>query len=222
MKKTQYQPDGYDLHRVRTQQILDEKFKQGDIKNIYIGEILEGLSEIKSFDERVKALRSNSNRSLNTFLLYAFSDFDYEITEKEINSIDYDIFEEDIALAPSDIFDEAKRFYVFKRTDLKPEAKLKVLGDMFSRIHPSEVELIKGMLTGKLAVKNITKNLVSTAFPDLFPEEEETPEPDVPVTPEPVTSVTAPVKKKAPAKPATKATGVKKTTPKKPVVKDTK
>jgi hypothetical protein len=157
-----------------TQEILDAKFRKGEIKRLFIGEILEGLAEVKTFPERVKALRANSERSLNTILMYTFKNEQHRITKEILDNLSYDetpIGDNDISLYPGNLHEVARRLYVFNRADLT-EMKLKrLLEDILETLHPSEREILIGVFKGKLPYKNITRNLVETAFPDLFVNE---------------------------------------------------
>lgn len=165
--------DEYDKHMLATQAILDDKFKNGKIKNLYIHEVLEGLAEITSIKERIEALRNNSDRSLNTLLMDTFREDRPRLTEKDIKALEYTPSDEnqDIALAPMNLYDTARRLYIFWREDISP-AKMKLLAvEILEGLHPIEAEIFKGMFIGKLPYKNVTKKLVSDAFPDLFAHE---------------------------------------------------
>lgn len=167
--------DEYDKHIQATQAILDDKFKKGTIQNMYIGEVLEGLSVIPAFPERVQALKNNSDRSLNTILQVTFKNDRPRLSGKDIESIEYrpTFSDDDVSIAPMNLYDTAKRLYVFYRDDLTTDQMKKIAFEILSNLHPSEAELFKGIFAGKMPVKNITKNLVETAFPDLFDGEGE-------------------------------------------------
>jgi hypothetical protein len=176
-------------HTLITQRIIDEKFKKGEIKNMYIPEVLEGLNEIEDFNERVETLRKNSERSLNTILLATFNDIRPVITSEDIESITYKpaYSGEDYSIAASTLFDVAKRFYVFYREDVSLEKMKMIAGSILENLHPNEADIFKAIFTGVLPYENITPELVSTAFPEFniscrkiereLPEVDEVPEP---------------------------------------------
>jgi len=188
--------DEYDKHMHATQAILDNKFKSGKIQNMYIGEVLEGFSEIPGFKDRVIALQNNSDRSLNTILQVTYKNDRPRLSGNDIESIKYipASAEEDVSIAPMNLYDTAKRLYVFYREDMTVDQMKKVAFEILSNLHPSEAEIFKGIFAGKLPVANITKNLVESAFPGLFAGEKKVEEPK-------------PAKTKTPAKPGKKVIG---------------
>lgn len=167
--------DPHRKHELETQRILDEKFKRGAVKHLTVPEKLEGISEIKSFDERVKALRANSERSFNTILHYTYGDFKWVFTKEEILGLQYKEtpVDEDVSIQGTNLIQEARRLYVFlDGTKANKDRLQSILIQILENIHPDEAEILKGMFLGDIPYKNITKKLVSTAFPDLFPEDQ--------------------------------------------------
>lgn len=165
--------DQYTKHIKETQLILDEKFKKGEIHNMYIPEILEGINEIAEFDERVMALRNNSERSMNTVLQFTFSANKLRLTKSDIDSIEYTPAnaDDDVSIAATNLFDVAKRLYIFEREDL-PINKMKLIAtEILENLHPDEAVIFKGIFDGSMPYEFIDKKLVKTAFPDLFPGE---------------------------------------------------
>lgn len=163
--------DEYAKHARLTQQILDEKFAQGRIKKMSMDEVLEGINEIQDFDTRVQVLRNNSERSLNTLLLFTFDGVPWALSPEDVKTVKYrapDV-SEDQHVQGTDLYAEGKRLYVFRLDTLTRKKGLELLIEMLENIHPNEGEILKGMLLGKLPYTNITKDLVATAFPDLFP-----------------------------------------------------
>jgi len=162
--------DQYDRHAADTQRIINEKFKQGNVKNLYIPEILEGIDEIESFDDRVKALRANSDRSLNTILQVTFKEERPRLTAQDIEAIKYKpaYSGDDFSISPSTLYDVSRRVYIFYRTDITVAQMSKIAMEILSNLHPIEAEVFKGIFKGKMPYKNITKELVRAAFPDLF------------------------------------------------------
>lgn len=173
------QPKGYDdldRHLRATQQILDEKFKAGTLKNLFVPEMLQGISEIPSFGERVEAIRNNRNRSLNSVLHLTFGDFDFGFTAKEVEDIEYEptYAHDDYSIAPSSFTDPSvcRRLYRLTDPQLNKSRKLLMVADMLENLHPDEAEILKGIFKGSLPYKNITAKLVKTALSSLFPPEE--------------------------------------------------
>lgn len=174
--------DPHRLHELQTQQILDAKFKMGELSKLTIPEKLEGISEISSFGERVEALRMNSERSFNTILHYTYGNFKWKFTPEEIEEIEYKEPSDDIDVSVQgmNLVQEAKRIYIFLEESAADKKRLKnILIEMLENLHPDEGKILKGIFAGKVPYKNITKKLVATAFPDLFPgyieEEAKTP-----------------------------------------------
>jgi hypothetical protein len=174
-----------------TQKILDEKFKTGHLNNLSIPEKLETISKINPFSERVKALQANSERSLNTILLYTFGDYKWKFTKEDIDKLEYKEppADEDVFIQGTNLNQEAKRLYIFMEGEKASKEKLsEILLVMLENLHPDEGKILKGMFEGNSPYKNITKKLVTTAFPDLFPdykEEEKKPEGKSNPTPKP-------------------------------------
>jgi hypothetical protein len=174
-----------------TQKILDEKFKTGHLNNLSIPEKLETISKINPFSERVKALQANSERSLNTILLYTFGDYKWKFTKEDIDKLEYKEppADEDVFIQGTNLNQEAKRLYIFVEGEKASKEKLsEILLVMLENLHPDEGKILKGIFEGNSPYKNITKKLVTTAFPDLFPdykEEEKKPEGKSNPTPKP-------------------------------------
>jgi len=162
--------DEYAKHTRLTQQILDEKFAQGRIKKMAMDEVLEGINEIQNFDTRVQVLRNNSERSLNTLLLFTFDGVPWALSPEDVKTVKYRAPDasEDQHMQGTNLFVEGKRFYVFRLDTLTRKKGIELLTEMLENLHPNEGEILKGMLLGKLPYTNITKDLVATAFPDLF------------------------------------------------------
>jgi hypothetical protein len=141
---------------------------------MYIPEILEGLETITIFKERVEALKRNSDRSLNTVLYFTFKQDRPLLSGKELLAIEYKPSHEadDISISPMNLYDTAKRLYIFERKDIALNHMIKIATEILENLHPSEAEIFKGIFTGKMPYKGITKHLVQTTFPDLFAGEE--------------------------------------------------
>jgi hypothetical protein len=161
------------------------------LNNLSIPEKLETISKINPFSERVKALQANSERSLNTILLYTFGDYKWKFTKEDIDKLEYKEppADEDVFIQGTNLNQEAKRLYIFVEGEKASKEKLsEILLVMLENLHPDEGKILKGMFEGNSPYKNITKKLVTTAFPDLFPdykEEEKKPEGKSNPTPKP-------------------------------------
>ncbi|NCB50192.1 MAG: hypothetical protein EOM53_05940 [Alphaproteobacteria bacterium] len=183
--------DPHLYHEMLTKKILDEKFKTGHLNNLSIPEKLETISKINPFGERVKALQANSERSLNTILLYTFGDYKWKFTKEDIDKLEYKEppADEDVFIQGTNLNQEAKRLYIFMEGEKASKEKLsEILLVMLENLHPDEGKILKGIFEGNSPYKNITKKLVATAFPDLFPdykEEEKKPEGKSNPTPKP-------------------------------------
>lgn len=164
--------DVYRKHELETQRVMDEKFKEGNVKNLYIPEILEGLSEITSFKDRVAALRNNSEISLNTILHMAFRDERPLLTKDDVLSLEYNspFKDDDYSVSPSSLYAIAKRLYIFYRPDITKNKMKLLLLEMLENLHEDEAKILIGVFTGDIPYPNITKKLVASAFPDLWPE----------------------------------------------------
>lgn len=167
--------DEYDRHLEATQRILDDKFKNGLIKNIYIPEVLEGLNEIDDFEERVKALRNNSDRSLNTILQITFVEDRPILSGKMVAGLKYKApyGGDDYSIAASNLFGVSKRLALFYRSDIPVDKMKKIATEILENLHPTEGEIFKGIFAGVLPYKRVDKALVKAAFPDLFSHEVE-------------------------------------------------
>lgn len=183
--------DPHLYHEMLTKKILDEKFKTGHLNNLSIPEKLETISKINPFSERVKALQANSERSLNTILLYTFGDYKWKFTKEDVDKLEYKEppADEDVFIQGTNLNQEAKRLYIFMEGEKASKEKLsEILLVMLENLHPDEGKILKGIFEGNSPYKNITKKLVATAFPDLFPdykEEEKKPEGKSNPTPKP-------------------------------------
>lgn len=161
------------------------------MNNLSIPEKLETISKINPFSERVKALQANSERSLNTILLYTFGDYKWKFTKEDVDKIEYKEppADEDVFIQGTNLNQEAKRLYIFMEGEKASKEKLsEILLVMLENLHPDEGKILKGIFEGNSPYKNITKKLVATAFPDLFPdykEEEKKPEGNANPTPKP-------------------------------------
>lgn len=161
------------------------------MNNLSIPEKLETISKINPFSERVKALQANSERSLNTILLYTFGDYKWKFTKEDIDKLEYKEppADEDVFIQGTNLNQEAKRLYIFMEGEKASKEKLsEILLVMLENLHPDEGKILKGIFEGNSPYKNITKKLVATAFPDLFPdykEEEKKPEGKSNPTPKP-------------------------------------
>jgi hypothetical protein len=161
------------------------------LNNLSIPEKLETISKINPFSERVKALQANSERSLNTILLYTFGDYKWKFTKEDVDKLEYKEppADEDVFIQGTNLNQEAKRLYIFMEGEKASKEKLsEILLVMLENLHPDEGKILKGMFEGNSPYKNITKKLVATAFPDLFPdykEEEKKPEGKSNPTPKP-------------------------------------
>jgi len=161
------------------------------LNNLSIPEKLETISKINPFSERVKALQANSERSLNTILLYTFGDYKWKFTKEDIDKLEYKEppADEDVFIQGTNLNQEAKRLYIFMEGEKASKEKLsEILLVMLENLHPDEGKILKGIFEGNSPYKNITKKLVATAFPDLFPdykEEEKKPEGKSNPTPKP-------------------------------------
>jgi hypothetical protein len=161
------------------------------LNNLSIPEKLETISKINPFSERVKALQANSERSLNTILLYTFGDYKWKFTKEDVDKIEYKEppADEDVFIQGTNLNQEAKRLYIFMEGEKASKEKLsEILLVMLENLHPDEGKILKGIFEGNSPYKNITKKLVATAFPDLFPdykEEEKKPEGKSNPTPKP-------------------------------------
>lgn len=161
------------------------------MNNLSIPEKLETISKINPFSERVKALQANSERSLNTILLYTFGDYKWKFTKEDVDKLEYKEppADEDVFIQGTNLNQEAKRLYIFMEGEKASKEKLsEILLVMLENLHPDEGKILKGMFEGNSPYKNITKKLVATAFPDLFPdykEEEKKPEGKSNPTPKP-------------------------------------
>jgi hypothetical protein len=201
------------------QDYLDNKFKRGGVKKMSIDEILEGLNEIQDFDERVKALRSNSERNLNTILLYAFDGVQWVLTPEEVKAVKYKPSDDDDQfIQGTNLFQEARRLYIFRIPTLRKDRAVSLLTELLENLHPNEAKVLIGLITGEFPYQNITKDLVATAFPDLFlgyvpceskeegkQEEEKTEDPSLqasaPSSPKPAKTPKKPAAPKAPKTP---------------------
>lgn len=161
------------------------------MNNLSIPEKLETISKINPFSERVKALQANSERSLNTILLYTFGDYKWKFTKEDVDKLEYKEppADEDVFIQGTNLNQEAKRLYIFMEGEKASKEKLsEILLVMLENLHPDEGKILKGIFEGNSPYKNITKKLVATAFPDLFPdykEEEKKPEGKSNPTPKP-------------------------------------
>lgn len=170
-KKLLSDQEEYDKNVAMTQKILDDKFAQGRLTKLSMSEILEGINEVKTFEERVQVLRNNSERSLNTLLLFTFDGLPWALSPEDIRTLKYKVpsADDDVFIHGTNLHQEAKRFYIFRLDTLPRLRALHLLAEMLENLHPDEGEILKGMMLGSLPYENITKQLVAAAFPDLFP-----------------------------------------------------
>ena len=135
-------------------------------KSIY--EILVEVSEVTSFHERVKKLRSyNNNQPLKTILKYAFDPkIKFLLPE---GAPPYK--ENDFPDQQGNLYYSFKKLYLFVEggnpnlTDLKRE-------DLFigilETVDKDDAKVLIGMKDKTIPIKNITEKLAERAFPDIF------------------------------------------------------
>jgi hypothetical protein len=141
------------------------------MSKISIAKTLEKCCEFEKKDEKIAALRANADRSPIIFQILKYM-FDPNIKfllpkgSPPYKELDFD--------EPGRLYVEARKLYLFIEgghptlTQLKRES---LFISLLENISPEDAKLLVAMKEKKSPYKGLTKNLVSTAFPGLIPDE---------------------------------------------------
>ena len=133
-----------------------------------VTEILTEVGEVKTFAERVKALKAHEgNTALKTVLKYAYDPNIKFLLPEGTPPYKVNDFPDQQGL----LYNQVRRFYLFVEgghpnlTDLKRED---LFIGLLETIDKDDAKTIVGMKDKKIPIKNITPKLTERAFPDLF------------------------------------------------------
>lgn len=133
-----------------------------------VTEILTEVGEVKTFAERVKALKAHEgNAAVKAVLKYAFDpNIKFLLPEGEPPYKENDFPDQQGLL-----YNQIRRFYLFVEgghsglTDLKRED---LFIGLLETVDKDDAKTLIGMKDKKIPIKNITPKLTERAFPDLF------------------------------------------------------
>jgi len=150
-------------------------------ENISIHEILNKISKETSVKEKVKILQSYDSPPIRAVLRGAYDpNIKWLVPNSKPPYTPNDA--EDWDLAPLQLGTEIMKQinkYVALRKDNNWVVSVKtqtqthrenLFIEFIEGLHPTEVEVVFGMINRKLPYKGLTPKLVKTAFPDLLPE----------------------------------------------------
>jgi hypothetical protein len=134
-----------------------------------IGKILQRCMEFEKKEDKISALRANQSPAMLQILKYTFDpniNFLLPKGDPPYNPLEFD--------EPGRLYVEARKLYLFIEgghptlNQLKRESLFIAL---LENINPEDANLILAMKDKKSPLKGLTKNLVSTAFPGLIPDD---------------------------------------------------
>jgi hypothetical protein len=134
-----------------------------------IGKILQRCMEFEKKEDKISALRANQSPAMLQILKYTFDPnikFLLPKGDPPYNPLEFD--------EPGRLYVEARKLYLFIEgghptlNQLKRESLFIAL---LENINPEDANLILAMKDKKSPLKGLTKNLVSTAFPGLIPDD---------------------------------------------------
>lgn len=156
----------------KEQEILDAKFFKGEIKNLYISEILEKISAIKSINNKIEALRNNASIPLMNYLYYVYeSTIKFNLNENEVKKITYNKQDcTDLDMSINTIRNESDRFNVLINKKINKKQMSDFLERWFETFHNNDVQLMYMMYAHKISApyNGITEKLVRSAYPNLL------------------------------------------------------
>ena len=132
-----------------------------------VSEILQRCSEFKKKDERVTALKVNCNDACKTILQYMFHPDVKFLLPEGAPPFKPSQFDE-----PNMLHAEARKLYLFVEggnnnlTSLRRES---LFIDLLQSVSDKDAELLIAMKDKKSPYKGLTKDVVYSAFPELFP-----------------------------------------------------
>ena len=133
-------------------------------------EILEWCSKGKTKKERVARLQKNGGSELKQILGYTFDPGVEWLLPEGIPPYKPVADSADIH---GQFQSELRRLYLFvdgptdTQQNLKPQRRETLFIELLESIHPDDAKLLSSMKEGKMPFKNITRNVVAEAFPNL-------------------------------------------------------
>jgi len=131
-----------------------------------VSKVLEKINGIKKKEERVAALRQNSNYTVRSILQGMF-DANVKFPMPE-GAPPYKPSQFD---EPKALHNEVSRFYLLMEggnPNLKPIKREQIFIQMLEGVSPDDAKLLIAMKDKKSPYKNITKDIVMEAFPGLL------------------------------------------------------
>ena len=131
-----------------------------------IAEILARVSTEPKTDRKIEILRENESPVLLHILALAFT-----------KGVEWLLPDGDVPFTPSDIpgqqgilYTEWRRFYLFfPGSTIAQNKREDLFIQILENLDPDDARLIVAIKDGKMPYKTVTKNLVTKAFPNLFP-----------------------------------------------------
>jgi hypothetical protein len=130
-----------------------------------VSKVLQQINELKKKEDRVEALRANVHPTMKTILQYMFDPtIEFSLPEGAPP------YKESKFNQPKALLQETRRFYLLTKNGhpaLKPLKREQIFIEILEFVDAEDAKLLIAMKDKKSPYKNITKDLVSTAFPEL-------------------------------------------------------
>jgi hypothetical protein len=137
---------------------------------ITLSKVLEKCCEFESKEEKIAALRANADPTMYTVLKYMFDPnikFLLPKGDPPFNPLEFD--------EPTRLYMEARKMYLFVEgghPTLNQNKRESIFISLLESVNHDEAKLLLAMKDKKSPIKGLTRNLVSTAFPGLLPDEQ--------------------------------------------------
>jgi hypothetical protein len=134
-----------------------------------IGKILEKCMEFEKKEDKIAALRANQNPAMVQILKFMFDPnikFLLPKGDPPYNPLEFN--------EPGRLYVEARKLYLFiegGHPTITPFKRESLFISLLENVNPEDAKLLLAMKDKKSPMKGLTKNLVSTAFPGLIPDE---------------------------------------------------
>lgn len=156
--------------------IIQEKVRTGKAKMLSLYEICQAVGTFSGRQEKADVLINNSSAPLRELLRVTYDpNIQFVVTSDEVREAGWDSMDiPDYDMAGVQLFEAARRLASFtnerKPNAITPKLAIKNLTEMFSAMHPDEVDLVLQAMDKKIKVDGLTEKRVRSAFPGLLSE----------------------------------------------------
>ena len=131
-----------------------------------VAKLLLQIAELKTKEDRIEALKANAHPVLKNILKYTFDPNIKFLLPEGTPPYKENLFDE-----PKVLLGEANKIYLFiegGNKNLKPIRRERLFIDLLEIVSKEDAKLLIAMKDKKGIHKNITKEIVEKAFPELF------------------------------------------------------